>query len=426
MSLEGKPKEWTTQKGKAVTMAPTTNTPAVLRAEALSLGYADRRIVNELSMELPAGKVTIIVGANACGKSTLLCGLARLLKPAGGCVTLGGRDIHRLPSRQVARSLGVLPQTQTAPEGITVAELVGRGRTPHQGWFRQWTAADDGAVASALEGTDTSELAERAVDELSGGQRQRVWIAMAMAQQTDILLLDEPTTYLDLAHQVEVLELVAELNSCQGTTVAIVLHDLNLAARYGDHMIAMKQGRIVASGVPSEVVTAESVREVFGMASVIVPGPVAGSPMVVPMGRQPQTLDTRHRTPGRSRRCRHERRPQIQPAGRSAPSRCLCAGSAGYRSWLAMDPAARCHMRTYTVREFRPTGHGSCLAELDVDFVLHLDGGSGPAAAWATPPAPARSRPHRPRCSRGTMPRDRIQARRFHGRAGAPAAAGRR
>ncbi|MBG0740876.1 ABC transporter ATP-binding protein [Paeniglutamicibacter antarcticus] len=260
------------------------NLPAELGAEELNLGYADRTIVKGLCVELPAGKVTMIVGANACGKSTLLRGLARLLKPGSGHVTLDGKDIHRLPSRQVARRLGILPQTPTAPEGITVAELVGRGRSPHQGWFRQWTAADDDAVATALMVTGSQDLAERTVDELSGGQRQRVWIAMALAQQTDILLLDEPTTYLDLAHQVEVLELLTELNRSRGTTIAIVLHDLNLAARYGEHLIAMKNGRIVAAGVPGEVVTAGMVRDVFGMESVIIHDPVAGTPMVVPVG----------------------------------------------------------------------------------------------------------------------------------------------
>jgi iron complex transport system ATP-binding protein len=261
-----------------------------LAARGLSLGYGDRRIVDSLSMELPPGKVTMIVGANACGKSTLLRGMARLLKPTAGAVVLGGEDIHKLPTRTLARRLGILPQTPTAPEGIAVAELVGRGRSPHQGWFRQWSADDDAAVAAALEATGTLELAERSIDELSGGQRQRVWIAMALAQQTDILLLDEPTTYLDLAHQVEVLDLVAELNAARGTTVAIVLHDLNLAARYGDHLIAMKAGRIVAQGDPSSVLDADLVHEVFGLESVVVADPVAGTPMVVPLGRAGRKL----------------------------------------------------------------------------------------------------------------------------------------
>ncbi|KAD4060072.1 ATP-binding cassette domain-containing protein [Arthrobacter yangruifuii] len=257
----------------------------LLSAEKLELGYDERKVVDSLSLTLPAGRITIIVGANACGKSTLLRGLARLLKPAGGTVYLNGKDIHAQPSRQVARTLGLLPQTPTAPEGITVADLVGRGRYPHQGWFRQWTAADDDAVAAALAATDTADLAGRNVDELSGGQRQRVWIAMALAQETDILLLDEPTTFLDVTHQIEVLDLITDLNRRAGTTVAIVLHDLNLAARYADHLVAMKDGRIAAEGAPADVVTEELVETVFGLASRVIPDPVSGTPMVVPMGR---------------------------------------------------------------------------------------------------------------------------------------------
>ncbi|WP_285726916.1 ABC transporter ATP-binding protein [Psychromicrobium xiongbiense] len=257
-----------------------------LAAEGLSLAYGDRTVVEGLSLELPPGQVTMIVGANACGKSTLLRGLARLLTPSRGAVLLDGADIHRLPARKVAQRLGLLPQSPLAPEGITVAELVGRGRYPHQGWLSSWSAEDERAVAEALEVTRTLELADRSLDELSGGQRQRVWIAMALAQQTPILLLDEPTTYLDLAHQVEVLDLVTELNRSRGTTVAIVLHELNLAARYGDHLVALKQGRIVAQGAPSSVVTEGLVREVFGLESVVMADPVTGAPMVVPLGRE--------------------------------------------------------------------------------------------------------------------------------------------
>lgn len=263
---------------------------ATLSANALSLGYGERSIVENLSVELPAGKVTIIVGANACGKSTLLRGLARLLSPSAGVVHLNGADIHKVPTKKLARELGILPQTPTAPDGITVADLVGRGRSPHQGWFRQWTTADDDAVAAALNVTGTAGLAGRNIDELSGGQRQRVWIAMALAQETDVLLLDEPTTYLDLAHQVEVLDVVSELNARRGITVAIVLHDLNLAARYADHLIAMKEGAIAAQGAPVEVLTAELVKDVFGLESVVVPDPVVGTPMVVPIGRRAALL----------------------------------------------------------------------------------------------------------------------------------------
>ena len=264
--------------------------PARLSAGELSLGYGGAPIVENLSVDLPAGKVTIIVGANACGKSTLLRGLARLLKPTSGVVHLDGEDIHKVPTREIARKLGILPQTPTAPEGITVADLVGRGRSPHQGWFRQWTAADDDAVAAALNVTGTQQLAGRSIDELSGGQRQRVWIAMALAQETDVLLLDEPTTYLDLAHQVEVLDVVSELNARRGITVVIVLHDLNLAARYADNLIAMKAGAVVAQGAPSEVLTAGLVRDVFGLDSVVVADPVVGTPMVVPIGRRAALL----------------------------------------------------------------------------------------------------------------------------------------
>ncbi|MGO4384086.1 ABC transporter ATP-binding protein [Specibacter sp. RAF43] len=261
-----------------------------LSAHDLTLGYTGRPIVDGLSLDLPAGQVTVIVGANACGKSTLLRGLARLLKPGAGVVRLNGTDIHTVPTRALARELGILPQTPTAPDGITVADLVGRGRSPHQGWFRQWTADDDDAVAAALSVTGTVELAQRRVEELSGGQRQRVWIAMALAQDTDVLLLDEPTTYLDLAHQVEVLDVVSELNARRGTTVAMVLHDLNLAARYADHLVAMKAGRIVAAGPPREILTSSLVREVFGLESVVVADPVVGTPMVVPMGRRAALL----------------------------------------------------------------------------------------------------------------------------------------
>jgi iron complex transport system ATP-binding protein len=258
---------------------------AVLNAKDLTLKYDQRCVVDGLSAEIPEGKVTMIVGANACGKSTLLRGLSRLLKPAAGAVTLDGKDIHSRPARELARTLGLLPQHPTAPDGIKVRDLVGRGRYPHQGLFRSWSAKDDAAVQRALEATETLALAERNVDELSGGQRQRVWIAMALAQETEVLLLDEPTTYLDLAHQVEVLDLVTDLNRQRGTTVAIVLHDLNLAARYADNVIAMKGGAVVAVGAPRDVVTEGLVRSVFGLESRIIPDPVSGTPLIIPIGR---------------------------------------------------------------------------------------------------------------------------------------------
>ncbi|WP_349864090.1 ABC transporter ATP-binding protein [Leifsonia sp. WHRI 6310E] len=256
-----------------------------LVARDLTLSYEGRVVVEGLDLTIPPGRVTAIVGPNACGKSTLLRGLSRLLAPAGGSVLLDGADIHSLPTKQVATRLGLLPQTPVAPDGITVADLVSRGRYPHQGWFRRWTADDDTAVSEAMAATGITELAERSVDELSGGQRQRVWIAMALAQQTDILLLDEPTTFLDISHQIDVLDLLLDLNAARGATVVMVLHDLNLAARYADHLVAMRAGSIVAAGDPSEVVTAELVRDVFGVESVIASDPVTATPLVVPLGR---------------------------------------------------------------------------------------------------------------------------------------------
>jgi iron complex transport system ATP-binding protein len=261
-----------------------------LTAEHISLGYADREVVADLSVVIPPAKFTVIVGANACGKSTLLRGLARLLSPRSGTVLLDGKSIHGMPTREVATLLGVLPQTPIAPDGIIVSDLVARGRYPHQGWFRRWTAADDASVAKALADTDTLELAARPVDELSGGQRQRVWIAMALAQETDLLLLDEPTSFLDIAHQVEVLDLLTDLVRNGGRTVVAVLHDLNLACRYADHIIAMRSGAIIAEGAPADVVTPAIVSAVFGMAAEVVPDPVSGTPMVVPRGRHHNTI----------------------------------------------------------------------------------------------------------------------------------------
>ncbi|MCV9994739.1 SIP domain-containing protein [Paeniglutamicibacter sp. ZC-3] len=258
---------------------------ALLEAQDLTLAYDSVSIVDELSLELPKGEVTIIVGANGCGKSTLLRGLSRLLKPAGGQVLLDGEDIHSRPAREVAKMLGLLPQTPTAPDGITVRELIGRGRYPHQGWFKRFSAQDEAAVDRAMNLTGTTDLAERPIDELSGGQRQRVWIAMALAQETELLLLDEPTTYLDVAHQLEVLDVISELNRSRGTTVVIVLHDLNLAARYADHLVALKHGKIVAAGHPAAVVTEDMVKNVFGMPCRVIPDPVAGTPLVLPIGR---------------------------------------------------------------------------------------------------------------------------------------------
>ncbi|MCM2388848.1 ABC transporter ATP-binding protein [Streptomyces albipurpureus] len=248
----------------------------------LTLAYDDRTVVEGLDLTIPDGQVTVIVGPNACGKSTTLRALGRLMKPAGGAVLLDGRELSRIPTKTVAQSIGLLPQTPVAPDSITVADLVSRGRQPHQHWWQQWSEEDERAVTDAMARTDVTALADRPVDELSGGQRQRVWVAMALAQETELLLLDEPTTFLDIAHQVEVLDLVRQLNDERGRTVVAVLHDLNQAARYADHLVAMKAGRIVAEGPPATVVTADLVREVFGLEAVVVPDPVTGSPLVVP------------------------------------------------------------------------------------------------------------------------------------------------
>ena len=259
--------------------------PRQLAAEAVTLGYGERVVIDGLDLALAPGQITAIVGANACGKSTLLRSLSRLLVPREGRVVLDGREVHRMPAKELARTLGLLPQSPIAPDGITVADLVGRGRHPHQGIFSRWSREDDEAVAQALAATACVPLADRAVDELSGGQRQRVWIAMALAQQTDVLLLDEPTTFLDVSHQVEVLDLLWDLNRSRGTTIVMVLHDLNLAARYADHLVAMADGGIFATGAPADVLTGEVVRAVFGMESHVIIDPVSGAPLMIPVGR---------------------------------------------------------------------------------------------------------------------------------------------
>ncbi|WP_262283690.1 ABC transporter ATP-binding protein [Micromonospora sp. MA102] len=255
---------------------------ALLSTRDLVVGYESRTVLDGLDLDLPADAFTVIVGPNACGKSTLLRTMARLLTPRRGAVLLDGTAIRDVPTREVARRLGVLPQSPLVPEGITVADLVGRGRQPYQRWWRQWSAEDGRAVDEAMAMADVAELADRPVDTLSGGQRQRVWIAMTLAQDTDALLLDEPTTFLDLAHQVEVLDLLHRLRAERGRTVVAVLHDLNQAARYADHLVAMRAGAVVAAGPPREILTADLVRDVFGLDCVVVPCPVTGAPLVVP------------------------------------------------------------------------------------------------------------------------------------------------
>ncbi|MER5621404.1 ABC transporter ATP-binding protein [Streptosporangium sp. NPDC002544] len=255
-----------------------------LQAVDLKLGYGDRVVVDGLDLGIETGTVTAVIGPNGCGKSTLLRAMGRLLKPSGGEVLLDGKRIDRMPSKEVARILGVLPQSPSAPEGLTVADLVSRGRHPHQTWYRQWSSDDESAVGAALAMTGLLDLGDRPLDELSGGQRQRAWISMALAQGTDLLLLDEPTTFLDLAHQIEVLELVRRLHGELGRTVVMVLHDLNLAARYADRLVAMRDGGVVAAGPPSEVLTEALLAEVFELDAKVIEDPVAGTPLVVPIG----------------------------------------------------------------------------------------------------------------------------------------------
>ncbi|MET9603297.1 ABC transporter ATP-binding protein [Streptomyces sp. NPDC006459] len=261
-----------------------------LTAENVTLGYDQRVIAENLSVEIPDNSFTVIVGPNACGKSTLLRALSRMLKPSAGRVLLDGQAIGSMPAKKVAKTLGLLPQSSIAPDGITVSDLVSRGRYPHQGLLRQWSAEDERVVNESMASTGVAELADRAVDELSGGQRQRVWIAMALAQQTPLLLLDEPTTYLDIQHQIDVLDLCAELHENQGRTLVAVLHDLNHAARYATHLIAMRGGEVVAEGPPQEVVTAELVEKVFGLRCQVIDDPETGTPLVVPAARKARVV----------------------------------------------------------------------------------------------------------------------------------------
>jgi iron complex transport system ATP-binding protein len=263
-----------------------------LHAEGLTLAYDGRTVAEGLGVTVPDRSFTVIVGPNACGKTTLLRALARLLKPRRGAVYLDGEAIMSKPAKHVARRLGLLPQSALAPDGITVSDLVSRGRYPHQRLLRQWSGQDAEVVARSMAATGVTELADRFVDELSGGQRQRVWLAMALAQETELLLLDEPTTFLDIAHQLDILDLCAHLHAEQGRTLVAVLHDLNHAARYATHLIAMRDGRIVATGTPEEVVTAQRVEEIFDLPCRVLPDPETGTPLVVPKARS-----TRRKTP---------------------------------------------------------------------------------------------------------------------------------
>ena len=257
-----------------------------LTIDAVDLSYDDRRVVHRLSLRVATGRITTIVGPNGCGKSTLLRGIARILRPSAGAVLLDGADIHKLPTREVAQRIGLLPQAPTAPEGVTVEDLVSRGRYPHQTLFQRWSHADQAAVDGALASTGLDDLRRRPVDELSGGQRQRAWIALALAQETPIVLLDEPTTYLDLAHQVDVLDLLADLNERDGRTIVMVLHDVNQAARYSHEIVAMKDGGIVATGAPVQIIDGVFLREVFGLEAQVIADPVDGTPVCLPINRR--------------------------------------------------------------------------------------------------------------------------------------------
>lgn len=268
---------------------PVSSSPSHnLEAKQLTLAYDSAAIIRNLNLAIPAGKTTVLVGANGCGKSTLLRGLTRLLKPKSGQVYLDGKAIAKLKAKTIAKKMGMLPQSPVAPEGLTVRDLVAMGRYPYQSWLQQWSSEDELQVAEALEITTMTELADRPLDSLSGGQRQRAWIAMVLAQDTDILLLDEPTTFLDLSHQVDLLDLLDELQSSKGKTIVMILHDLNLSCRYADYLVAVQQGKVYATGTPKQVMTEQTVKDVFNLECRIVPDPLSDTPMCIPMGRKVQ------------------------------------------------------------------------------------------------------------------------------------------
>ncbi|MBD2036891.1 ABC transporter ATP-binding protein [Leptolyngbya sp. FACHB-321] len=267
------------------TIVQTFSTGVALTTRKLTLAYDGTVVISDLDLAIPAGKITVLVGSNGCGKSTLLRSLARLLKPTRGTVYLDSASIFKLSTKEVAKRLGILPQGPVAPEGLTARDLVAQGRYPHQSWLQQWSKEDEWLVEQALAITNMTVLADRSLDTLSGGQRQRAWIAMSLAQNTEILLLDEPTTFLDLAHQIEVLDLLYELNQTQGRTIVMVLHDLNQACRYAEHLVAIAQGQVVAQGAPAQIMTEALVQEVFGLESRIIQDPVAGTPLCIPVSR---------------------------------------------------------------------------------------------------------------------------------------------
>lgn len=257
----------------------------VFKVEQLVSGYGDRSILDEIDLQIPSHKISVIMGANGCGKSTLLKTLARLIRPTKGQIVIDDKLLQQYPSKQLAKMIGLLPQSPIVPEGITVADLVGRGRFPHQALFGSWSKQDYEAVAKAMDIMNIAEFANRHIDELSGGQRQRVWIAMALAQQTDILFLDEPTTFLDITYQVEILDMLTELNRTLGTTIVMVLHDINLSARYADYVYALKEGRLAAEGHPKEVITSSLIKHIFGLSCTVIEDPISGSPVIIPIGK---------------------------------------------------------------------------------------------------------------------------------------------
>lgn len=257
----------------------------VFQADQLVAGYENKTIIHGVDLVVPSNKISVIIGSNGSGKSTLLKTLARLIKPTAGTITLDDKPLGKIPPKQLARVVGLLPQSPIVPEGISVTDLVGRGRFPHQSLFGGWTKRDYEAVADAMTIMDITEFANHHIDELSGGQRQRVWIAMALAQQTDILFLDEPTTFLDITYQIEILDLLTELNRNHGTTIVMVLHDINLSARYADHIYALREGKLIAEGKPDDVITSTLVKDIFGLDCTVIEDPISGSPLVVPRGR---------------------------------------------------------------------------------------------------------------------------------------------
>ncbi|PPA70123.1 ABC transporter ATP-binding protein [Jeotgalibacillus proteolyticus] len=257
----------------------------MLQTNMLTLGYGDSIIIEELDLKIPKGEISVLIGGNGCGKSTLLRSMARLLKPQSGEVTLNGKEINRYSTRKVAQQMAILPQSPTAPEGLTVLQLVKQGRYPYQGFLQQWSKDDETSVQRALQATGMEELQDRFVDELSGGQRQRAWIAMTLAQDTDIILLDEPTTYLDMTHQIEILDLLFELNEKENRTIVMVLHDLNLACRYAHNLIAVKDRTVYKQGRPEDVISCDMVRHVFHMNCQVTVDPLFGTPLCIPHGK---------------------------------------------------------------------------------------------------------------------------------------------